>query len=141
VAALPVTLYDNQPTRITRRRQADLPAHVIENAQFSVLLPSKWGYVVDLTDTETKQVNRYTIKFLKVNGRDNWYLLEKQSRHWYTRKQNCVDIINNYRLGWWYITDSEHPNYMAPAATSIEEEILSGGLHHIITTQGTQPLT
>jgi hypothetical protein len=30
---------------------------------------------------------------------------------------------------------------MAPTTTLTKEEILSGGLHHIITTQGTQPLT
>jgi hypothetical protein len=37
--------------------------------------------------------------------------------------------------------DSEHPSWKAPATTSIKEEILSEGLHHIVTTQGTQPLT
>jgi hypothetical protein len=88
-----------------------------------------------------KQVNRYAVEFLKVNGSDNWYLLEQQNGHWYTRKQSGVNISNSYGPGWWQITDTEHPHYNTPTTTSTTEEILSGGLHHIVTTQGTQPLT
>jgi hypothetical protein len=88
-----------------------------------------------------KETHRYAVEFLKVNGSDNWYLLKQQNGHWCTRKQNCVDIQNDYGLGWWHITDPEHPSWKAPAITSVEEEILSGGLHHIVTTQGTQLLT
>jgi hypothetical protein len=141
MAALPVTLHSNRPTRIIRRRQDNLPSHVLQNAFFTVLVPTKQGYVVDLVDTNTKETRRYAVEFLKVNGDDNWYLLEHQNGNWYTGAQNCVDILNNYGLGWWRITDSEHPDWKAPATTSTEEEILSGGLHHIVTTQGTQPLT
>jgi Retrotransposon gag protein len=141
VVALPVTLHDDQPTHINQRRQANLPSHITENTQFTTLFLTKHGYVVDLTNTKTNEVNRYTVEFLKVNRSNNWYLLEQQNRHWFTEKQNCVQIINNYRLGWWKTRDPEHPHYTAPATTSTEEEILSGGLHHIVTTQGTQPLT
>jgi Retrotransposon gag protein len=141
VAALPVTLHDDRPTRINYRRQDNLPSHVLNNAFFTVLLPSKRGYVVDLLNNNTKETNRYTVEFLKVNGNDHWYLLEQQHGNWYTGKQNHIDIQNSYRLGWWQITDLEHPSWRAPATTSVKEEILSGGLHHIVTTQGTQPLT
>jgi hypothetical protein len=141
VAALPVTLYDDRPTRITRRRHDNLPSHVLHSAFFTVLVPTERGYVVELVDNDTKETNRYAVEFLKVNGNDNWYLLEHQNGYWYTGKQNCVDINNTYGLGWWHITDPEHPSWKPPATTSTEEEILSGGLHHIVTTQGTQPLT
>jgi hypothetical protein len=141
VAALPVTLLNNRPTRINWRRHDNLPSHVLRNAFFTVLVPTERGYVVDLIDDETKETRRYAVEFLKVDGDDNWYLLEQQNGHWYTGPQNCVDILNNYGLGWWRITDPEHPDWKAPATTSTEEEILSGGLHHIVTTQGTQPLT
>jgi hypothetical protein len=133
VAALPVTLHDNRPTRIIRRRQDNLPSHVLQNAFFTVLVPTERGYVVDLIDTDTKETRRYAVEFLKVNGSDNWYL-EHQNGNWYTRKQNCVDVHNTYGLGWWHITDPEHLSWKAPATTSTEEEILSGGLHHIVTT-------
>jgi hypothetical protein len=71
VAALPVTLHNNRPTRINRRRQDNLPSHVLHSAFFTVLLPSERGYVVDLTDTDTKETRRYAVEFLKVNGSDN----------------------------------------------------------------------
>ena len=47
-------------------------------------------------------------------------------------------------LGWWRCSNMKHLYYTPPAETSAqgaEEEIISGGLHHIITTQGTSPLT
>ena len=47
-------------------------------------------------------------------------------------------------LGWWRHSDTEHPYYTPPTETSAqgaEQEIISRGLHHIITTQGTSPLT
>jgi hypothetical protein len=141
MAALPVTLQNDRPTRINRRRHNNVPSHVLRNAFFTVLVPTERGYVVDLIDDETKETCRYAVEFLKVDGDDNWYLLEYQNGHWYTGPQNCVDILNNYSLGWWRMTDPEHPDWKAPATTSTKEEILSGGLHHIVTTQGTQPLT
>jgi hypothetical protein len=52
----------------------------------TTVLPFKQGYIVDLADTETKQVNRYTVKFLKVNRSDKWYLSEQKNGHWYTGK-------------------------------------------------------
>jgi hypothetical protein len=100
MAALPVTLYNKQPTHINRRRQANLPSHVTGNAQFTTLFPTECGYIIDLTNIKIREVNRYTVEFLKVNGSDNWYLLEQQNGHWFTGKQNCVQIINNYGLGW-----------------------------------------
>jgi hypothetical protein len=141
VAALPVTLHDDRPTRINCRRQDNLPPHVLNNAFFTILLPSERGYVVDLYNDDTKETNTYAVEFLKVNGNNHWYLLEQQNGNWYIRKQNRIDIQNSYGLGWWQITDPEHPSWRAPAVASVEEEILSGGLHHIITTQGTQLLT
>jgi hypothetical protein len=141
VAALPVTLYNDRPTRINHRRQDNLPSHVLHSTFFTILLPSEQGYVVDLVDNDTKETCRYAVEFLKVNRSDNWYLLKQQGGHWYTGKQNCIDIQNDYGLGWWHITDPEHPSWKPPAATSAEEEIISGGLHHIVTTQGTQLLT
>jgi hypothetical protein len=76
VAALPVTLHSDRPTRIIRRRQDNLPSHVLRNAFFTILVPTERGYVVDLIDDETKETRRYAVEFLKVNGDDNWYLLE-----------------------------------------------------------------
>ena len=99
MAALPVTLHDDRPTCIIRRRQDNLPSHVLQNAFFTVLIPSERGYVVDLVDTDTKETHRYAVEFLKVNGNDHWYLLEAQNGNWYTGKQNRVDIRNDYGLG------------------------------------------
>jgi hypothetical protein len=86
VVALPVTLHDDRPTHINCRRQDNLPSHVLHSTFFTVLLPSERGYVVDLIDNDTKETRRYTVEFLKVNGSDNWYLLEQQHGHWYTGK-------------------------------------------------------
>jgi len=48
-------------------------------------------------------------------------------------------------LGWWDQFDPEHPEHpskgKAKAKATPDEEIIAGGTHHIVTLQGTHPLT
>jgi hypothetical protein len=81
VAALPVTLHTDRPTHITQWRHDNLPSHILQNTLFTILVPTERGYVVDLIDDETKETHRYAVEFLKVDGDDNWYLLEYQNEH------------------------------------------------------------
>ena len=45
--------------------------------------------------------------------------------------------------GYWYITDPQHPDYVDLGADSpdTDEEVIAGGTHHVVTLQGSQPLS
>ena len=68
----------------------------------------------------------------------------------YTNWKAKVPIDNNF-LGWWNPNDPQHPDYIGPEPQTAvtepleyfdpQEEILAGGIHHIATLQGTQPLS
>ena len=49
---------------------------------------------------------------------------------------------SKHSSGYWNITDPQHPDYVELfGQAEPEEEIIAGGTHHIITLQGSQPLS
>jgi hypothetical protein len=76
-------------------------------------------------------------------GEDDWYCLIPRNT-----EQGVVYITTqelllgaNHRLGWWDKFDSRHPDYgKTTVPTTPIGEALAGGLFHIATTSGTNPL-
>ena len=108
-------------------------------------LPSECRYIIKVHNNDTNQDETHPIEFLKANRSDNWYILsQNRSGHFYAEAEHKVSMENIISLGWWRCSDTEHPYYTPPAEMSTqgaEQEIISGGLHHIVTTQRTSPLT
>jgi hypothetical protein len=124
------------------------------------------GYVTTRRNNETSHESNFAIEFLKNldDNKDNWYLIDQPAgtRDWYTDLTRKVERHQD-SLGWWNITDSQHPNFvdqpgpssqsafdqptLAPApqitrtTSEPHEEFIAGALHHIATLQGTHPLT
>ena len=135
-----------EPKRVHRRQQDDLPAHVKVNAYYEYQGPgnSDNGYYVDLA---TK--SHAPVEFVQANDNFFWVGLLWKGDGWYTSIK--AKLRHNRNLGWWKETDPQHPDYVNPEHfsptlhTDIErspqEEILAGGIHHIATLQGSNPFT
>jgi len=66
--------------------------------------------------------------------------------YWHAKAKDIIPR-NNGLLGWWNIDDSQHPDFLGEGSSQQiigevqQEEILTGGLHHIATLEGTLPLS
>ena len=99
-------------TRIVRRQQDDLPAHVTKDAYFKdhgVNNPNT-GYYFD-----TPRGRTVSIKFIQANDTYLWVQLHRHNDTWITNQEGI--IRNNPDLGWWLIINPQHPDYASVATT------------------------
>ena len=154
---------EGQPTPITRRRFNDLPEHVIGKAFWQTAPAHKRGYYLRVTKDNGEQ-SAEGVEFLRFKGEDNWYLLEEDftTGDWFTWPAYRIPRERSLGLGWWKKTDPQHPEH-EPSSNSPSsgtstatqasqerpppvanpdptEEFLAGGLHHIATLSGPNPL-
>ena len=132
------------PVNVPRRRTKDLPDHVAGQATWTSTPPSQRGYYALIRYSDPKKCDHYqAVEFLRINEQDNWYYLEAENDglSWNTWSSHQIPRNNNVGLGWWKITDPQHPEYRASQSTTPTEETLAGGLHHVATLQGSHPLT
>ena len=93
------------PTQIFRRQQDDLPTHVTRNVYFESQGPGHpdTGYFLDTAH------GKRPIEFIQVNDSYHWVRLRRNQDTWET---NLAGIYNGPEIGWWLITDPQHPNYI-----------------------------
>jgi len=94
-----------ESTQIFRRQQDDLPEHVKVNVYFDDQGPGhpNTGYYLDIP---TKR--HAPIEFIKANGTYYWVKLCFRQNKWET---NQGGIYNSPNVGWWIISDPQHPNH------------------------------
>ena len=105
--------------------------------------PVNTGYYIN-----TPKKKHVAVKFVRTTeGEDFWTTLHWSgaSNYWYTAAEALIRQDSTI-TGWWRITDPQHPHYIKSPVEELEytepqEEVISGGLHHIITLQGTNPLS
>jgi len=161
MAALRYRLPDNDQdaTRIKRRPIDNLPDHVKRNVDLEPEdeCGAEWstkqkGYIAKLQiDTNPNVLHEQPVEFIhnKATGTDNWYLLvprdTEQGTQYYTNEFGQIVQGRTGGLGWWDQFDPEHPEHLSrgkgKAKATPDKEIIAGGTHHIVTLQGTHPLT
>jgi len=94
----------NEFIQIFRRQQDDLPAHVKVNAYFDDQGHGHpdTGYYLD---TPAKQ----PIEFIQANDTYFWVKLIRRENSWQTNQRG---IYNGSLIGWWIISDPQHPNHI-----------------------------
>jgi len=96
----------NKFIQIFRRQQDDLPGHVKVNAYFEDQGPGhpNTGYYLD-----TPRKQHVPIEFIKANDTYYWVKLIWRQDEWQTNQRG---IYNDSDVGWWIISDPQHPNYI-----------------------------
>jgi len=96
----------NESTQIFRRQQDDLPEHVKVNVYFDDQGPGhpNTGYYLD-----TPRRQHAPIEFIKANRTYYWVRLRFRQNQWET---NQSGIYNGSDVGWWIISDPQHPNHI-----------------------------
>jgi hypothetical protein len=157
--ALPYRIHPKEACHIKTRKLDDLPDHVKRNTDLEPDDPkgAEWNrkekcYTAELyfnTEGQTPGYQTRVVEFIKNTntGEDNWYLLIYQETvrnpGYYTSGEGKLIINGPHGLGWWDQFDQHHPSHPGNKGKQIagpSEEIISGGLHHIVTTQGSHPL-
>ena len=161
MAALQYRLPDNDidTAQIKRCPINNLPDHVKRNVDLDPedKCGAEWstkqkGYIAKLQiDTNPNVLHEQPVEFIhnKATGTDNWYLLvpreTDQGTQYYTNEFRRIIQGGTGGLGWWDQFDPEHPEHPSrgkgKAKATLDEETIAGGTHHIITLQGTHPLT
>ena len=129
---------------VLRRQTKDLPDHVAGQATWTSTPASQRGYYALIRYSDPNKRDHYqAVEFIRVNGEDDWYYLEAENDglSWNTWASHRIPRKNNVGVGWWKLTDPQHPDYRPSESTTPVEEALSGGLHHIATLRGSHPLT
>jgi len=93
-------------TRIVRRQQDDLPAHVTKDAYFEdhrINNPNT-GYHLDTPSGRT-----IPVEFIQANNTYLWVQIHRHNDTWITNQGGI--IRNNPDLGWWLVIDPQHPDY------------------------------
>jgi len=106
VATIQYGTLNDEFTRIIRRQQDDLPAHVTKDAYFEdhgVNNPNT-GYHLDTPSGRT-----IPVEFIQANETYLWIQLHRHNDTWITNQGGI--IRNNPDLGWWLIIDPQHPDY------------------------------
>jgi len=105
VATTQTYTLSNKSTQIFRRQQDDLPEHVKVNVYFDDQGPGHpdTGYYLD-----TQRRQHTPIKFIEANGTYYWVRLRFRNNQWET---NQAGIYNGPDIGWWIISDPQHPNH------------------------------
>jgi len=95
----------NESTQIFRRQQDDLPEHVKVKVYFYDQGPGHpdTGYCLD-----TPRKQHAPIEFIEANGTYYWVKLRFRQNQWET---NQSGIYNGPDVGWWIISDPQHPNH------------------------------
>jgi len=133
----------NEHIKVNRCQQDDLPEHVKGQAYFKGTSQSiNIGYY--LNTTKKKHV---VVEFIgTTKGEDYWTVLHWSgaSNYWYTAAEAILKRDSTL-VGWWKPEDPQHPHYVHPQEeleyTNPLEEVISGGLYHIATLQGSQLFT
>jgi len=96
---------NNKFIQILRRQQDDLPAHVKSNIYFIDQGPGhpNTGYYLDTVN------GRQPLKFIKANDTYLWVWLIREQDTWETNQEG---IYNGTQVGWWIISDPQHPNHI-----------------------------
>ena len=99
-------ILSNEFTQIFRRQQDDLPEHVKVNVYFNNQGPGHpdTGYYLD-----TPKKQGAPIKFIKANDTYYWVRLLWRENQWQTNQRG---IYNGPEVGWWIISDPQHPNHI-----------------------------
>jgi len=94
----------NKFIQIFRRQQDDLPAHIKADVYFDNQGPGhpETGYYLD---TPAKR----PIEFIKANNTYHWVKLIRRQDTWQTNQRG---IYNGPDIGWWIISDPQHPNHI-----------------------------
>ena len=151
---------DKDATKIRRCSIDNLPDHVKRNVDLDPTdeRGAEWstkqkGYIAKLhiNNSTGDSFQEQPVKFIhnKETGVDNWYLLiswnTQQGTQYYTNEFGWIIQGGTGGLGWWDQFDPEYPKHSSKGKGKFkatpDEEIISGGTHHIVTLQGTHPLT
>jgi hypothetical protein len=111
VASLQVALApNNQATPITRRTHDDLPAHVKGTVEWN--RPNR-GYYIPQHLTTNNALE--PVEFIN----NSWYELryDASARTFYTQENLAIPVQNIFGIGYWNVTDPQHPEYQAPSRT------------------------
>jgi hypothetical protein len=111
VASLQVAFApSNQATPITRQTHDDLPTHVKGTVEWN--RPNR-GYYIPQHLTSNNSLE--PVEF--INNR--WYELryDASARTFYTQENLVIPIQNVFGIGFWEITDPQHPEYQPPSRT------------------------
>jgi len=146
--------------KVNRRQVDNLPSHIKGQAYFEDYSGSSRPYNTSTGYYLNRPKKKHcAVEFVQVEGEDFWTSLHWSSTedHWYTARPALIPRNNQWGLGWWSLNDPQHPDYANPeefaeastegphlpieAHPGPEEEILAGGLHHIVTLGGTSPLS
>ena len=131
----------NDFKHVHQRKQDDLPTHVkgegVVYREFSTSSTTgkvhpRTGYYIEETDE--------AVEFLKDEDEDTWFLLQQDTTgRFVTCKDNRLERYAK-RTGYWYFGDEQHPEYhlLQQAESQLHEELVTGGLHHVVTLQGPQ---
>ena len=142
----------NAKKTVHRRQSDDLPVHVKRHAYFEEhpliegRTKPRTGYYID-----KPRHRKLPVEFVTEGDNDFWVELRQNNNGtFYTNWKAKVPIDNNF-LGWWNPNDPQHPDYLGPEPQTAvteqleyfdpQEEVLAGGIYHIATLQGIQPLS
>jgi hypothetical protein len=94
---------------VPRRTTDDLPAHVKGAAEFHTQGGLNAGYYIP---AQGLAVSPEPVEFLN----NSWYGLVINARHTEYRTRSGLQISpdNIFGLGYWHVTDPQHPNHQAP---------------------------
>jgi hypothetical protein len=99
----------NTLTAISQQTTDNLPAHVKGSAQWDTV-GSFTGYYIPAE--HTKNNKPAPTKFINNAWHALVYIESQQA--FFTRSTHCIARVNTYGLGFWNLTDPEHPEYTAP---------------------------
>jgi len=128
VATIQYGTLNDEFTRIIRRQQDDLPAHVTKDAYFKdhgVNNPNT-GYHLDTPSGRT-----IPVEFIQANDTYLWVQLHRHNDTWITNQGGI--IRNNPDLGWWLIIDPQHPNYTQEASIPLTLAAVTTALQQLPT--------
>jgi len=106
VATTQTYTLSNKFTQIFRRQQDNLPEHIKVNIYFNdqgLGHPNTRYYL----DTPRKQ--HAPIEFIEANDTYHWVKLLWRQDKWQTNQRG---IYNSSDIGWWIISDPQHPNHI-----------------------------
>jgi hypothetical protein len=99
---------NNQATPVTRRTHDNLPAHVKGTVEWN--RPNR-GYYIPQHLTSNNALK--PVEFIN----NHWHELkyDTSARTFYTQENLAIPVQNVYRIGFWNITDPQHPEYQPPS--------------------------
>jgi hypothetical protein len=99
---------NNQATPVTRRTHDDLPAHIKGTVEWN---RPNCGYYIPQHLTSNNALE--PVKFIN----NHWHELryDASACTFYTQENLSIPIQNVYGIGYWNITDPQHPEYQPPS--------------------------